>query len=1149
MYIPPFSGISGRNERTEQVFFDPTLRRFHLVRRLLGAALVAAVVWIACFAAGLAIMANLPLPAHPTDVTLARDSIARYGLTREHLTPPLAAGCPPRGAGPDKAFAFVGVGPDGNELAVAAACPFVDALLADWAAADVATGRVTTFAASSRIEAVMVNAMQAAAPDRPIDLVLTLTLPRPLSAQARRLEQAPARAALVGAMIAHRAMIGARGLCLRPFSVASNQRAGLALLLRDLKSALGRDPLCLVLENGTDLWRDPTLTASPDRVVIEMFRRIRPGMGPTGLAPPVEFDRVLEEAGRILAPAKLAFALGSHAAHWVDGAVVDAEMPFAEALRLIARHGAELRFDPAIGGSSARFTDAAGQRHEIALLDAATLVNQRAAIAQRGLSPALALVSAGTEDPAAWQAVFGALDAALSDAATVDLERYVGVDGTGPLLRVSDPAVAGQRTFDRDARTGRVTAVHWTHLPRPFTLERWGRRPERTVSLTFDDGPDPIYTPQILDILAQKGVTATFFVTGRNGAGQTELLRQIVAGGHLIGSHTYTHLDTATAPDWRLNLEINAIQRLVAGATGRGTRLYRSPYERSEGPADAGGAVRLALVQAAGYTIVGADISPRDWETRRPEAILSEIDAELDPDGKGMIIALHDAGGDRQATVDAIGPMIDHLRARGIAFVPLTDIVRATRDRLMPPSPDWLSRIDWLTLSLLQSGGSVLAYVFWGVLAVAAARSLSMLVLALFRRRHRAPVPTCAKAPAVTVVIAAYNEALRIRACLESVLALDWPDLRVLVIDDGSTDRTSDEVKAVADPRVALLQRENGGKARALADAFRQAKTGLVLAIDADTAIAPDALRLMVPHLDDPAVAAVAGRVLVGNEAHFLTGLQALEYATAQAIDRRAAEVMGTMIVVPGAIGLWRRDAVLGVGGPSAETLAEDADLTVSLLRAGHRICYEDRALTRTAVPQHLSGLMRQRVRWSFGMMQTAWKHRRAYHKTRWLGLVGLPDLWVFGVGLGLVAPIVDLGFLVILARAALAYAEGALPFADAGQTRMLAAYLALPAIDLLTLALALRFDRTTPRRLLVLVPFQRLVYRPILYIALWRAVWRVVTGLHTLWSTARSAPRDYNPRAYQPRDASAKGPAAIDRGDLARDDRQAARRVLHDRL
>ena len=1147
MHIPPFSGISGRNERTEQVFYDPTLRRLHLVRRLLGAVLVVLAAWVTCFAAGLAFMANLPLPDRPTDATLAQDSLTRYGLIRDHLTPPLAAGCPPRGAGPDKAFAFVGVGPDGNELAVAAACPFVDALLADWAVADVATGRVTTFAASSRMEAVMVNVVQAAAPGRPIDLVLTLTLPRPLSAQARRLEQAPARAALVGAMIAYRAMTGVRGLCLRPYSVASNQKAGLALLLRDLKSALGRDPLCLVLENDTDLWRDPTLTTFPDRVVIEMFRRIRPGMGPTDLAPPKEVDRVLEEAGRSLAPEKLVFAFGSHAAHWIDGAVVDAEMPFAEAMRLIARHDADLRFDPALGGSGARFTDAAGHRHEIAVLDVAALVNQRAAIADRGLSPALALVSAGTEDPAAWHAAFGAVDAALSDAATVALDRYVGVDGTGPLLRVSEPAETGERTFDRDARTGRVTAVHWTLLPRPFTLERWGLRPERTVSLTFDDGPDPLYTPQILDVLAQKGVTATFFVTGRNGAGQTELLRRIVAEGHLIGSHTYSHLDTATAPDWRFYLEINAIQRLVAGATGRGTTLYRSPYERSEGPVDAAGAVRLGLVQAAGYTIVGADISPRDWETRRPETILSEIDAGLDQDGKGMVIALHDAGGDRQATVDAIGPLIDHLRARGIAFVPLTDIAHATRDRLMPPSPDWLSRIDWLTLSLLQSGGTVLGYGFWGVLVVAAARSLSMLVLAHVRRRHSAPAST--KARAVTVAIAAYNEAPRIGACLKSVLALDWPELRVLVIDDGSTDRTAAEVRAIADPRVVLLHRENGGKARALADAFRQARTDLVLAIDADTAIAPDALRLMVPHLDDPAVAAVAGRVLVGNEAHFLTGLQALEYATAQAIDRRAAEVMGTMIVVPGAIGLWRRDAVLGVGGPSAETLAEDADLTVSLLRAGHRICFEDRALTRTAVPQHLSGLMRQRVRWSFGMMQTAWKHRRAYRKARWLGLVGLPDLWVFGVGLGLVAPLVDLGFVVVLVRAALAYAEGASPFADAGQTRMLAAYLVLPAIDVLTLALALRFDRDTPRRLLVLVLFQRLVYRPILYIALWRAVWRVVTGLHTPWSAARSAPRDDTPRAYQPRDASAKGPATLDRGDLARDDRQVARRVLHDGL
>lgn len=1088
MLLSPMAGPSGR-DRHRQVFLDASGQRHRLLRRLGGLGLLLVLLWVAAFAAGLGIMAHLPRSPPPDGaVPLPRDA---------------ALDCPPRDAGPERAFAIIGTGPAGNLGAIADGCARIDVILADWASVDAASGVVGPFAATPRTEALLRAAIRHGAPGRPVDLVLSLTLPRPLAEDARRLDDAGARAGLVAVIMAYRRQTDARGLCLRPEHVAPNQIVGLRMLLDDLRAALGPAPLCLLVEPGDRIWQDASLVQAVDRIVIEGFRRVRAGTGPTGLAPPDWFEGLLQDAAGAIPPERLVIALGSFAARWVDGALADPDMPVAEAFRLIEGHDAEVVFDPARGESRAQFTDAMGRRNEIVLLDAAALANQRLAHKAAGQASGLALSRAGTEDPAAWEIVLGDLGTGLEQARHVRFGNHVGREGDGPFLRVTELAATGERHFLHDPVSGRVSSVQWAVLPRPFTLDHWGSRPSGKVALTFDDGPDPAHTKQILDVLARSEVPATFFITGRNAVGQTDLLRRMVGEGHLIGSHSYSHLRTEDASTWRLRLELNALERFVEGATGRGMRLYRSPYGQTDGPVDAEGAAGLAVAQQAGFMVVGTDIAPRDWETRDPEAILAEIRAALDPSQGAQVIALHDAGGDRSATVAALPRLIAEVRTAGLDFVPLTALAGLPPETVMPVRDDLLSRIDWLTLTVVESAGTALQWAFWVVLVAGAGRAFAMLVLAHLRRRHRARQAAHGHLPAVTVVIPAFNEGKGIGRCVASALALDWPDLRVLVVDDGSTDGTAAAVQAIRDGRVDLMRQPNAGKARALAAAYQRVQTELVLAIDADTTIAPDALRWMVPHFADPAVAAVSGRVLVNNPGHLLTGLQALEYVTAQGIDRRGAEALGTMLVVPGAIGLWRRAAVLSVGGPSAETLAEDADLTVCLLRAGHLVIYDERATSSTDVPDTWAGLLRQRRRWGFGMMQTAWKHRRAWRSRRRLGLLALPDLWLFGVGLGLVAPLADLVLVGVLAGAALDMMQGAPPLAETADRRIALAYLLLPAIDLVTLLLAMRFDRGTGLRLLLLLPFQRLLYRPVLYAALWRAVWLAGSGLPTPWDAA----------------------------------------------
>ena len=280
-------------------------------------------------------------------------------------------------------------------------------------------------------------------------------------------------------------------------------------------------------------------------------------------------------------------------------------------------------------------------------------------------------------------------------------------------------------------------------------------------------------------------------------------------------------------------------------------------------------------------------------------------------------------------------------------------------------------------------------------------RSLMYLFLAHLRRPDRPPTDDFT--PDLTVIVPAFNEEISIVACVRGVLASDYPDLSVIVMDDGSTDHTFDLVRDTFrdDPRVRVLHQANKGKWMALDRAYGHVHTEFVVSVDADTLVRPDAIRHLVQKLRDPAVGAVAGVVKVANRVNFLTRFQALEYITTQNIIRRAADVYNGQLVVPGAIGAWRVEAVRKAGLYSGDTLAEDADLTISVQRAGYRVAFEERAIAETEAPASLRPFMRQRLRWVLGMLQTGWKHRGTIREGRSVGLISITDF----PGRGVVEP------------------------------------------------------------------------------------------------------------------------------------------------
>jgi cellulose synthase/poly-beta-1,6-N-acetylglucosamine synthase-like glycosyltransferase len=377
-----------------------------------------------------------------------------------------------------------------------------------------------------------------------------------------------------------------------------------------------------------------------------------------------------------------------------------------------------------------------------------------------------------------------------------------------------------------------------------------------------------------------------------------------------------------------------------------------------------------------------------------------------------------------------------------------------------------------------------------------------------FRRRNAVVDPNYR--PNVAVLIPAYNEEKVIERTVRSVLESDYPNLRAIVIDDGSKDRTAEVTreafqKEIADGRVTVLTKPNSGKADALNYALEHVTEELFVGIDADTIIAPDAISRLVPHFRDSRVAAMAGNAKVGNRVNLWTRWQALEYITSQNFERRALNTLNAVSVVPGAIGAWRTADVRAAGGYHHDTVAEDADLTMALLQAGYRVNYEDRALAYTEAPTTANGLMRQRFRWSFGIMQAVYKHRAAVKQKGALGWVALPNMIIFQILLPLVSPFIDIMFVV----GAISYfvnkyfhPESANP---ADFQRLIVYFALFMVIDFITSTIAFALERQQPGRkrdflLLGHVWLQRFAYRQLFSIVLFKTLKRAVEGGSFAW-------------------------------------------------
>jgi cellulose synthase/poly-beta-1,6-N-acetylglucosamine synthase-like glycosyltransferase/peptidoglycan/xylan/chitin deacetylase (PgdA/CDA1 family) len=606
------------------------------------------------------------------------------------------------------------------------------------------------------------------------------------------------------------------------------------------------------------------------------------------------------------------------------------------------------------------------------------------------------------------------------------------------------------------------------------------------VALTFDDGPDPKWTPALLEVLHRHQVPATFFVIGAQAAAHPELIRAELRQGHEVGAHTFTHTDLGAVPAWRSTLELTLTQSALAGAAGFNTHLLRLPYSSSTDEVSAPELVAAKAASRFGYLMVFATTDGEDW--RRPG--VNTIVARAAPRaGEGSIVLLHDGGGDRSQTVAAVDRLITKLQAEGYQFTTISQIARLPAGAATVPVGtagrlQGLGLLFALRLASIFTRSFAVLLVAVGLLAVA--RGLVVVCLA---RRHvqsvRTTVPASDFLPGVSVIVPAFNEEVGIAAAVRSLRASHYPDLEVMVVDDGSTDATAEIVAALGDPGVTLLRQANAGKPAALNTGIAHARHDIIVMVDGDTVFEPDTIRYLVQPLADPVVGAVSGNTKVGNRKGLLGRWQHIEYVIGFNLDRRMYDVLNCMPTVPGAIGAFRRSALDEVGGVSDDTLAEDTDLTMALNRAGWRVAYEERARAWTEAPATLGQLWRQRYRWCYGTMQAMWKHRRAVREGTPLGRVGLPYLLLFQVLLPLLAPAIDL------------FALYGLVFFD--PVPVAAYWLAFNALQLAVGAYAFGLDGERRGPLLAGL-LQQFVYRQLMYLVVIQSVMSAAAGTRLRW-------------------------------------------------
>jgi cellulose synthase/poly-beta-1,6-N-acetylglucosamine synthase-like glycosyltransferase len=551
----------------------------------------------------------------------------------------------------------------------------------------------------------------------------------------------------------------------------------------------------------------------------------------------------------------------------------------------------------------------------------------------------------------------------------------------------------------------------------------------------------------------------------------------------------------------RALLEMDATRLLIECITGHSTIMFRAPFNADAQPEKMEELIPVALSRARNYLTIGENIDPEDWAVDEvshfnADTLFNRIWNARD---RGNIILLHDAGGNRKYTVEVLPRIIEALQKDGYTFTTVADLLGKKKDDLMPPVPAGSGYNLLQFNSFLAEFGYYTGQLFYALfiifLILGSIRLVMMLTLSILQRKKEkanALLPFVGT-PLVSIIVPAYNEEVNAVSSVENLLKCDYPNFNIIFVNDGSKDQTFEKVSAAFAnySKVQVFNKPNGGKASALNYGIAQTAAEYVVCIDADTKLLTDAVSKLMVHFRDERVGAVAGNVKVGNEINILTRWQSIEYISSQNVDRKAFAYLNAITVVPGAIGAFRKAAIETDGGFSTDTLAEDCDLTIRILRCGYLIDNENKAIAMTEAPETLNQFMKQRFRWTFGVMQTFWKNRDALFNVRFktLGWLALPDILLFKYIIPLFAPLADLLMLIGLLT---------------GNAEKIGFYyLIFMLVDAAIAALAFLFEKEPLWKLIWLLP-QRLIYRWLMLAVLFKSYRRALKGELQHWGVLK---------------------------------------------
>ena len=769
-------------------------------------------------------------------------------------------------------------------------------------------------------------------------------------------------------------------------------------------------------------------------------------------------------------------------------------------------------------------------KHTVWFTDAATTFNMMRFADEYGLA-GTALWRLGSEDPRIWN--FYNLDlnnlALQKNPFNFDLlsgspinpnqkPSWVGQEG-GEILNILGSPQEGKIKLEVDSAEQLISEQVYTQLPSGYVYEKSGEDtseigPGHKIILTFDDGPGDEYTPRILDILEREKVPATFFVVGLEAEKNLPVLKRIYNDGFEIGNHTFTHHNIATMGAERAEIEMKATRLLIEAVTGHSTILFRAPYNADSEPQTFEEIEPLARSKKDNYITVGESIDPNDWDASNNADSIVAKTIRIAEEGKGNIILLHDAGGEsRQSTVDALPRIIRYFRDKGCKFTTVADLMGKTKDQVMPPVKNSFGNsFNYFFIEFIYWAGKIIFSLFLIGIFLSVGRMILMALLAWLQKRKESrqktlpPFAAPAAWPMVSVIVPAFNEELNATMTLQSLLLQDYPNMQVIFVDDGSSDNTFRIVQDAfaGNTKVKAYTKPNGGKATALNLGIEKAEGEFVVCIDADTQLKTDAVSLLIGKFfaarqkNNAEVGAVSGNVKVGNERNMITRWQSIEYITSQNFDRRAFDYLNCITVIPGAIGAFRKEALVKAGGFTSDTLAEDCDLTMRLHRMGYAVRNCNDAISYTEAPETMRQFLKQRFRWSFGVIQCFWKHRDTVFNPRYknFGMIAMPHILVFQMILPFLAPLADLVLVFSLVMAAM----NIIPV-SAGH--ILLYYIIFSVVDMAGAALAFAYEKEDYKKLLWMIP-QRFIYRQLMYYILFKSFNKALKGELQGWGVLK---------------------------------------------